>query len=52
MTTTADTPRVTAAAPRTAAWRPRPRSAAEEAQRLMPRPLLAIVTAALCAIVV
>src|SRR4051794_17524041 len=37
---------------RVAAWRPRRSSAAEEAHRLMPRPLLAIVTTGLCAIIV
>src|SRR5919199_1177370 len=45
MTTTAATPRVSA-------WRPRARTSSTEAQRLVPRPLLVIVTLVLCVIVV
>jgi multiple sugar transport system permease protein len=41
----------TATVPKTAAWRPKDRNAAGEAHRLMPRPLLVILTAALCAMV-
>ena len=41
----------TASAPKTAARRPKSRDAAGEAHRLMPRPLLVILTVALCALV-
>src|SRR5689334_2880390 len=41
----------TATAPRVAARRPRVRNAAAEAHRLVPRPLLLIITVALCAFV-
>ena len=41
----------TATVPKTAAWRPKDRNAAGEAHRLMPRPLLVILTVALCAMV-
>ena len=46
---TATTTPVTA--PRSA-WRPRERTSAKEAQRLLPRPLLVIITIVLCVIVV
>jgi ABC-type glycerol-3-phosphate transport system permease component len=41
----------TATGPKTAARRPKARDAAGEARRLMPRPLLVILTVALCALV-
>jgi trehalose/maltose transport system permease protein len=41
----------TATVPKTAVWRPKDRNAAGEAHRLMPRPLLVILTVALCAMV-
>ena len=44
MTTTTATPRVSA-------WRPRARTSSREAQRLVPRPLLVIVTLVLCVII-
>ncbi len=44
MTTTTATAR--------SAWRPRERTAAKEAQRLLPRPLLVIITLVLCVIIV
>jgi trehalose/maltose transport system permease protein len=43
MTTTTATPR--------SAWRPRERTASKEAQRLVPRPVLVIVTLVLCVII-
>jgi multiple sugar transport system permease protein len=48
MTTTA----TTTATPRPSAWRPRARTSSTEAQRLLPRPLLVIVTLVLCVIIV
>src|SRR5919205_2545110 len=48
MTTTA----TTTATPRVAAWRPRARTSSAEAQRLVPRPLLVIITLVLCVIIV
>jgi len=39
------------ATPRSA-WRPRERTSAKEAQRLLPRPLLVVITIVLCVIVV
>src|SRR3954449_4177175 len=54
MTTTPvpTTTTATTAPPRVSAWRPRERTSAKEAQRLLPRPLLVIITVVLCVIVV
>src|SRR3954452_11727127 len=48
MTTTATT---TSVVPPRSAWRPRERTSSKEAQRLLPRPLLVIITIVLCVIV-
>jgi trehalose/maltose transport system permease protein len=50
MTTTVSPPR--AVRPGAAAWRVRPRTSTTEAHRLMPRPLLVILTVVLCAMVI
>src|ERR671926_1445323 len=42
----------TTATARPAAWRPRARTSSAEAQRLLPRPLLVIITLVLCVIIV
>src|ERR671928_2200383 len=42
----------TTATPRPSAWRPRARTSSSEAQRLVPRLLLVIVTLVLCLIIV
>ena len=42
----------TTATPRPSAWRPRARTSSTEAQRLLPRPLLVIITLVLCVIIV
>src|SRR3954462_5487457 len=54
MTTTPvpTTTTATTAPPRVSAWRPRERPSAKEAQRLLPRPLLVIITIVLCVLVV
>jgi len=49
MTTTSTT---TPIVPPRSAWRPRERTSSKEAQRLLPRPLLVIITIVLCVIVV
>jgi multiple sugar transport system permease protein len=43
---------VTASPPRVAAWRPRARTAATESQRLLPRPLLVIISVVLCLMII
>ena len=48
MTATTTTPVV----PPRSAWRPRERTSSKEAQRLLPRPLLVVITIVLCVIVV
>src|SRR3954464_14355318 len=45
-------PPTTAVPTPASAWRPRARTSAKEAQRLLPRPLLAIITIVLCVVVV
>src|SRR5918911_7814 len=41
----------TTATPRVSAWRPRARTSSSEAQRLVPRPILVIVTAVVCLVI-